>query len=182
MDRRDFVSSFIAFGLCIASDNASKHEANKEAKETNKQDANKQKTEFIVEIPERLMIKDVPVGVEQRIFDYYMDNVIADCNNTTVYDKYLQRLELPNERAMRAVECELDISEQAVFDFRRNIVSSCMGYIMKHKKRNVGVTIPWDFHPELAKAIKQFCDKGLHTMTPSAEILEKYWASQKDDK
>ena len=76
-----------------------------------------------------------------RLYNIYIKEVCG----------YLEkrREPLPDERLMCTVECAIDIPEQAVYDFRNDLMSK-IGVRHWHGQKS-----PWDFHPRLKEAIEK---------------------------
>jgi hypothetical protein len=101
--------------------------------------------------PHQMVVNPNPVHIycleppHVRLYNIYIKEV---CAFLDIANRQHGGIE-PDERLMRTVECAIDIPEQAVYDFRNDLMSK-IG--VRHWQ---GQKSLWDFHPRLKEAIEK---------------------------
>lgn len=112
----------------------------------------------------------------QKLFDNYIENVVAYVQKEKIKDEITGEDKEPNERLMREIEEKIKVADSAKDEFRSKIVQS-MGVRLQR-----GQTFDYKSDEQLADAItlKLFDDRrdsirleSLHTRAPDAEDQEK---------
>lgn len=96
-------------------------------------------------------VQKVLVGDEQaiiRLCTNYIDNVVAYNQKTSIIHPVTQREGKPNEQLMRAIERKMNISDEHIDDFRREICGS-IG-MLAHK----GEKFDWKANEQLRKGLE----------------------------
>ncbi|MEW6423952.1 MAG: PrkA family serine protein kinase [Bacillota bacterium] len=109
------------------------------------------------------------------LFDNYLDNVEAYCNNTKIKDPITDEEVEPDEKLMRSIEEQIGVSENAKKSFREEILIRLSSYARKGKK------FDYTSHERLREAVekKLFADLKdvvkitTSTKTPDAEQLKR---------
>lgn len=109
------------------------------------------------------------------LFDNYLDNVEAYCNNAKIRDPITDEELDPDEKLMRSIEEQIGISENAKKSFREEILIRLSSYARKNKK------FDYRSHERLREAVekKLFADLKdvvkitTSTKTPDAEQLKR---------
>ncbi len=109
------------------------------------------------------------------LFDNYLDNVEAYCNNTKLKDPITDEEMDPDEKLMRSIEEQIGVSENAKKAFREEILIRLSSYARKGKK------FDYTSHERLREAVekKLFADLKdvvkitTSTKTPDAEQLKR---------
>lgn len=109
------------------------------------------------------------------LFDNYLDNVEAYCNNTKIKDPLTDEEMDPDEKLMRSIEEQIGVSENGKKVFREEILIRLSSYARKGKK------FDYTSHERLREAVekKLFTDLKdvvkitTSTKTPDAEQLKR---------
>ncbi len=109
------------------------------------------------------------------LFDNYLDNVEAYCNNVKIKDPITDEEMDPDEKLMRSIEEQIGVSENAKKSFREEILIRLSSYARKGKK------FDYTSHERLREAVekKLFADLKdvvkitTSTKTPDAEQLKR---------
>ncbi|HAP93239.1 MAG TPA: protein prkA [Desulfotomaculum sp.] len=109
------------------------------------------------------------------LFDNYLDNVEAYCNNTRIKDPITDEEMDPDEKLMRSIEEQIGVSENVKKVFREEILIRLSSYARKGKK------FDYTSHERLREAVekKLFTDLKdvvkitTSTKTPDAEQLKR---------
>lgn len=83
------------------------------------------------------------------LFDNYLDNVEAYCNNTKLKDPITDEEMDPDEKLMRSIEEQIGISENAKKVFREEILIRLSSYARKNKK------FDYTSHERLREAVEK---------------------------
>jgi serine protein kinase len=89
------------------------------------------------------------VDVLQTTCTNYINNLMADMNDTKLKDPYTGRDVAPNEQFMRQIESPIGINERSVRDFRNQVVK----FIATKKMQ--GQEFTWDSNPQLREAFEK---------------------------
>src|SRR5690625_1137374 len=111
----------------------------------------------------------------KTLMDNYLDNVEAFCNKTKLIDPLTEEEMQPDEKLMRSIEEQIEISENAKKAFREEILIRISAYARKGKK------FDYQSHERLREAIqkKLFADLKdvvkitTSTKTPDEQQLKK---------
>jgi len=109
------------------------------------------------------------------LFDNYLDNIEAYCNNTKLKDPITDEEVSPDEKLMRSIEEQIGVSENAKKSFREEILFRLSSYARKGRK------FDYTSHERLREAVekKLFADLKdvvkitTSTKTPDAEQLKR---------
>lgn len=109
------------------------------------------------------------------LFDNYLDNVEAYCNNVKIKDPITDEEMDPDEKLMCSIEEQIGVSENAKKSFREEILIRLSSYARKGKK------FDYTSHERLREAVekKLFADLKdvvkitTSTKTPDAEQLKR---------
>jgi len=109
------------------------------------------------------------------LFDNYLDNVEAYCNNTKIKDPLTDEEMDPDEKLMRSIEEQIGVSENGKKVFREEVLIRLSSYARKGKK------FDYTSHERLREAVekKLFTDLKdvvkitTSTKTPDAEQLKR---------
>lgn len=109
------------------------------------------------------------------LFDNYLDNIEAYCNNTKLKDPITDEEVSPDEKLMRSIEEQIGVSENAKKSFREEILLRLSSYARKGRK------FDYTSHERLREAVekKLFADLKdvvkitTSTKTPDAEQLKR---------
>ena len=83
------------------------------------------------------------------LFDNYLDNVEAYCNNTKLKDPITDEEMNPDEKLMRSIEEQIGVSENAKKVFREEILIRLSSYARKNKK------FDYTSHERLREAVEK---------------------------